>query len=142
LLALILLIGSLIIQWTNRRRSHGSSRKVVNKLLEELRKESLRHIPQISIERGARLSKRIISAYSSSETTGLSSEELRNLAAQLERSEKEQERSLAATIRKLAILEDLSYAPSQSSNDTQDTRRLLAEICSELKNYTRRFQPR
>lgn len=140
-----LLVVSLIVCAVIAMRRRIPRAKSINarlqKLVDELRSVAAHTSTPQELERLARLSRRIISPYVTSEVSGMSPGDLRAAAATLGKSRDDNDRSLSEIIFLLAAIEEQTYAPGESISNASALSGSVEALVTRLENHVRRFRP-
>jgi hypothetical protein len=122
-----------------RRMKTPPLHTLVATLLDEFKRAASQSHTSLAVERIARLTKRILSVLIADDVDSLSSSEIRSLAISLSRSSDERQRSSAAILELLAQVEELAYAPQDSTPEIQS---LISQLERSLEEHVRRHGTR
>lgn len=113
----------------------------LQRLVDELRSIATNASTPQELERLARLSRRIISPYMTSEVSGMSPGDLRAAAASLRKKADDKDQSLSEAILLLSAIEEQAYAPRELISNTATLSGSIEKLVSSLENHVRRFRP-
>lgn len=135
ILFFVTLLAALVAVRRNRRTSVGSIHKLMGALLDEVKRAEAGELSGASLQRVVRLAKRIIAPHASSDPSGLSPAEIRDLAISMSRSVNELERSASNILERIAHIDELTYAPANSSSARRE---LVTRLITDLESHLRR----
>jgi hypothetical protein len=141
LLVGLTILAGLLLRYVSRRAQAQSMPKLLGTLTRELSNAGTHSESRASLERVARLSRRIVAPYLSRDATSLSASELRLLASATSNSHTDQDRALSEALSLVADLEDSLYAPATNPTDSEKQRILVQQLISRLESFTRSHRP-
>jgi hypothetical protein len=141
ILAAITAIAAYLLRHLARRARAQSMPKLLRELTLELSNIASHTESRTSLERIARLSRRIIAPYLSRDTASLSAVELRSLASAVSKSTSDKDRTLSDVLSVIADLEESLYAPATNSTDLEDQHARIQRLTSLLESFIRSHRP-